>query len=67
MKRGTKDALWATGAAVALTGLITWREWRKQRDRGKSKFPEIFSPPEPMDADQVEASRASARARGEYR
>ena len=65
LRRGTKDALWATGLAVSLTGLITWREWRKQRDRGKSKFPEIFSPPEPIETSSRD--EVPSHDRGQYR
>jgi hypothetical protein len=36
MKRGTKDAVWATALAVAVTALITWREVaREARGRGQ--------------------------------
>lgn len=38
MKRGTKDALWATALAVALTGLITWREASKEDARGRGTY-----------------------------
>lgn len=31
MRVGTRDALWATGLAIAITGLITWREVARER------------------------------------
>lgn len=37
MKRATKDSLWATALAVVVTGLITWREARREKSQGTSR------------------------------
>lgn len=44
MKAGTKDALWATAVAVAVTGLLTWRDV----SRGRRAPQWSTLPPEPV-------------------
>jgi hypothetical protein len=38
MKQATKDGLLATALAVAITGLITWRDVASARERARGAY-----------------------------